>query len=159
MICEVCEKAEMIETKQNYHYLESGLSNIILEGIALRSCPQCGNVMPLIPSLSKLHFAITRDLIRKPGRLAAQEIVFLRKFLGWSGVDFARSMHSSSSQVSKWESGKVEMSTQAELLLREMVARGKKIDDYHSYEIAKGKHIKSPPLLFHHAEKEWKAVA
>ena len=120
---------------------------------------QCGNVMPLIPSLSKLHFAITRNLVKKPGRLAAAEIVFLRKYLGWSGVDFARNMHSSSSQVSKWESGKVEMSTQAELLLREMVAGNKKIDDYHSYDIAKGKHIKLPPLLFRLDEKEWNAAA
>lgn len=120
---------------------------------------ECGNVMPSVPSISKLHLAITRNLIMKSGRLTAQEIVFLRKHLGWSGVDFARNMHSSSSQVSKWESGKVEMSTQAELLLREMVARSKRIDDYHSYDIAKRKHVTSLPLHFHLEENEWKAAA
>lgn len=159
MICGLCEKTEMIEIKERYHYLESGLPNIILEGIVLRKCQECGNTMPLIPSLSKLHLAIARDVIRKPGRLDAAEIVFLRKYLGWSGVDFARNMHSSSSQVSKWESGKVAMSTQAELLLREMVARGKKIDDYHSYDIEKRKYIKSPALLFHMEAKGWKSAA
>lgn len=159
MICELCGKEEMVEVNEKYHYAECGLPNILLEGIVLRKCPECGNIMPLIPSISKLHLAIARNLIMKPGRLTAQEIVFLRKFLGWSGVDFARNMHSSSSQVSKWESGKVQMSTQAELLLREMVARGKKIDDYHSYEIAKRKHLKSLPLHFHLEENQWKTAA
>jgi len=159
MMCELCEKTELIEVKERYLYLESGLPNVTLEGIILRKCPECGNVMPMIPSLSKLHLAIARNLVKKDGRLTAQEIVFLRKCLGWSGVDFAHNMHSTSSQVSKWESGKVEMSTQAELLLREMVARGKKIEDYHSHEVSKRKRIKSPPLLFLLEQSEWKAAA
>lgn len=158
MICELCEKAEMIEVKERYRYLECGLPNVTLDGIVIRKCQECGNLMPLIPGISKLHLAIARNLVRKDGRLTAQEIVFLRKYLGWSGVDFANNMHSTSSQVSKWESGKVEMSTQAELLLREMVARGKKIEDYHSHEISKGKRIKSPPLLFLLDESEWKTA-
>ena len=159
MICELCEKAEMIEVKERYRYLECGLPNVTLEGIVIRKCQECGNMMPMIPSLSKLHLAIARNLVKKDGRLTAQEIVFLRKSLGWSGVDFANNMHSTSSQVSRWESGKVEMSTQAELLLREMVARGKKIEDYHSHEISKRKHIKSSPLLFLLEESGWKSAA
>ena len=57
------------------------------------------------------------------------EFVFLRKYLGWSGADFAWNMHFDRAQVSKWENGKVEMSKPYELLLREMVASGKKIED------------------------------
>jgi putative transcriptional regulator len=159
MICLLCGKDEMMEVKERYHYLECGLPNIHLEGIDVRKCPACGNLMPMIPSMSKLHLAIARHIIKKQGRLEAKEIVFLRKHLGWSGVDFARNMHSSSSQVSKWESGKVEMSAQAELLLREMVARGKQIDDYHSYDIEKKKHFKSPPLHFLLDKNEWKLAA
>lgn len=159
MICELCDKTELIEVKERYHYLECGLPNITLEGIVIRKCPECGNHMPMIPSLSKLHLAIARNLVKKDGRLTSQEIVFLRKSLGWSGVDFAHNMHSTSSQVSKWESGKVEMGTQAELLLREMVARGKKIEDYHSHEVSKRKHIKSPQLLFLLEENGWKTAA
>jgi len=159
MVCEVCGREEMIEARENYHYLECGLPNIHLEGITLRKCPGCGNVMPMIPAMSRLHLAIARSLIKKPGRLAPEEIIFLRKSLGWSGVDFARNMHSTSSQVSKWESGKVEMSTQAELLLREMVARGKKIDDYHSYEIARRVQFTAPPCTFHLVNDEWSLAA
>jgi hypothetical protein len=51
-------------------------------------------------------------------------------------------MHSDRSQISKWEHGKVEMSKPYELLLREMVASGKKIEDYQRHEAAKKKHLK-----------------
>lgn len=159
MICETCGEQGLVEATETYHYIECGLPNIHLEGITLRKCPACGSVMPLIPAMSRLHLAITRDLIKKPGPLTPAEIVFLRKYLGWSGVDFARNLHSSSSQVSKWESGKVAMSTQAELLLREIVARGKKIEDYHSYEIARKKQFKALPHFFQLVNDEWQSAA
>jgi hypothetical protein len=40
-------------------------------------------------------------------------------------------------EVSKREHGKVEMSKPYELLLREMVASGKKIEDYNRHEAAR----------------------
>ena len=52
-------------------------------------------------------------------------------------------MHCDRSQISKWEHGKVEMSKPYELLLREMVASGKKIEDYQRHEAAKKKTFKS----------------
>lgn len=51
------------------------------------------------------------------------------------------------------------MNAQAELLLREMVARGKKIDDYHSYDIDKGKEVKAALRLFHPEGKGWRAAS
>nr|WP_284694791.1 type II TA system antitoxin MqsA family protein [Geomonas sp. Red32] len=158
MICGICGKEEMVEVVEPYHYTECGLSNIVLEGIRVRKCACCGNTMPMIPALSGLHHAIARDVIKKQGNLEPSEIVFLRKFLGWSGVDFARNMHSTSSQVSKWESGKVRMSTPTELLLREMVARGKKIDDCHSYDI---NHEETTVMhrRFQHLREGWKSAA
>lgn len=84
MMCGICKKEEMIEARESYHYLECGLPNVFLD-IVVRKCRQCGNVMPLIPSLSKLHDAIARGIVKKPGRLDPAEIVFLRKYLGWSG--------------------------------------------------------------------------
>lgn len=55
--------------------------------------------------------------------------------------------------------GIVEMSAQAELLLREIIARGKKIEDYHSYEIERRKHVKSLPLHLRLEANEWKLAA
>ena len=137
MRCPVCVRAELVEQVQNYHYRECGLDNVILAGITVRTCPECGTLAPKIPRIEALHDCIAHALVTKVERLTPAEIVFLRKSLGWSGTFFADNMHSDRSQVSKWESGKVVMSKANELLLREMVARGKKIEDYKSIDAAR----------------------
>ena len=159
MKCPNCERAELAETRENYHYQECGLSNVTLVGIVVRKCPDCGNVMPRIPNIEGLHDAIAHALINKPERLMAPEIVFLRKYLGWSGADFARNMHCDRAQISKWEHGKVEMSKPYELLLREMVASGKKIEDYQRHEAARKKVFKTRSLMLQLQEKSWKEAA
>jgi len=137
MRCPVCDRAELIEQIQNYHYRECGLDNVILAVITVRNCPECGALVPKIPKIQALHDCIAHALVKKEERLTSTEIVFLRKSLGWSGTLFAENMHSDRSQVSKWESGRVVMSKSNELLLREMVARGKKIDDYKRIDAAR----------------------
>ena len=137
MRCPVCVRAELVEQIQYYHYRECGLDNVILAGITVRTCPECGTLAPRIPKIEALHDCIAHALVTKVERLTPAEIVFLRKSLGWSGTFFADNMHSDRSQVSKWESGKVVMSKANELLLREMVARGKKIEDYKSIDAAR----------------------
>jgi len=159
MRCPNCEAAEMAEARENYLYSESGLSNVTLAGIVVRKCSACGNVMPKIPNIEGLHDVIAHVLINKPERLVGQEIVFLRKYLGWSGADFARYMHCDRAQVSKWEHGKVEMSKPYELLLREMVASGKKIEDYNRHEAAREKVFRTRTLLLQLVEKIWKEAA
>jgi transcriptional regulator with XRE-family HTH domain len=89
----------------------------------------------------------------------APEIVFLRKYLGWSGADFARNMHCDRAQISKWEHSRVEMSKPYELLLREMVASGKKIEDYQRHEAARKKVFKARSLMLQLQEKSWKQAA
>src|SRR5919198_3779604 len=121
MRCPICERAELVETVQNYRYRECGLDNVILMGITVRVCPLCDTRVPKIPRIEALHDCIAHALVKKEERLTPAEIIFLRKSLGWSGTLFAENMHSDRSQVSKWESGKVIMSMSNELLLREMV--------------------------------------
>jgi transcriptional regulator with XRE-family HTH domain len=71
-------------------------------------------------------------LIRHPGRLAPSEIRFLRKWLGWSGVDFAKHMGVAPETVSRWESVEAAkpMGGTAERLLRLAVAHGQPIEQY-----------------------------
>ena len=147
MRCPVCERAELVEKIQNYHYRECGLDNVILAKITVRTCPECGSLVPKIPKIESLHDCISQALIKKEERLTPDEIVFLRKSLGWSGSFFAENIHSDRSQISKWESGKVVMSKSNELLLREMVARGKKIEDYKRIDAAR-KETKKVVSLF-----------
>ena len=156
MRCSVCERTELVEQVRNYHYRECGLDNVILAGITVRSCPECGALAPKIPRIEALHDRIAHALIMKEERLTPAEIVFLRKSLGWSGTLFADNIHSDRSQVSKWESGKVVMSKSNELLLREMVARGKKIEDYKRIDAAR-KETKKVVSLFVRidAKRQW----
>jgi putative zinc finger/helix-turn-helix YgiT family protein len=137
MRCPICERAELVETVQNYRYRECGLDNVILMGITVRVCPLCDTRVPKIPRIEGLHDCIAHALVKKEERLTPAEIVFLRKALGWSGTDFARNMQCDNSQVSKWENGKVPMSKSNELLFREIIARGKKIEDYHREDAAR----------------------
>lgn len=159
MKCRNCEQTEMIETRENYHYRECGLDNVTIVGITVRKCPECGNIMPLIPNIEGLHDALAQAIIKQNGPLTAAEIVFLRKSLGWSGVDFARHMHCDKSQVSKWERGAVEMSKPYDLLLREKVASGKKISDYHSEELIWRKNIKPRPMRLQLQQTVWREAA
>ncbi len=163
MICPQCQQAELIDGRENHHYLESGLTNVTLRDITIRRCPACGASFASIPRLAELHRTIALALVRKPERLIPAEIRFLRKHLGWSGADFARKFHCAPSQVSRWESesNATPMSNAYELLLRTLVAQGEKIDDYqdHMEEIATINEARPMVLAMIHQESHWRQAA
>lgn len=159
MRCPNCDRAELIEAVENYHYRECGLDNITLNGITVRKCPECGNIMPKIRNIEGLHDCIAKFLVKKEERLLPAEIVFLRKSLGWSSSDFARNMQIDKAQVSKWEHGRVEMSKSNELFFREIIARGKKIMDYHREDAARRAATVLPLFVLMDENREWKLAA
>jgi DNA-binding transcriptional regulator YiaG len=65
---------------------------------------------------------LAHEVAARTGRLASEEIRFLRKWLGWSGVDFAAHMGVDPATVSRWENDSLQMGGSAERLLRLMVA-------------------------------------
>jgi len=135
MICPDCRKQEMQESRETVRYDECGLSNVALQGVRVRRCPGCGNQLVSIPNLEGLHRALAVTLVSKPERLSTEEIIFLRKSLGWSKTDFAKKFHVRKEQVSRWESEKnpVPMTLQNELLLRTLVAKGQRIEHYEDH--------------------------
>ena len=160
MKCRVCKEApELAEVEEDYHYRECGMDNVTIMGIKVRKCPACGIIMPLIPSIEGLHDALAHAIVKKNGQLTPQEIVFLRKSLGWSGVDFAKNMGCDKAQISKWKHGTVKMSKPYELLLREIVASGKKITDYHREEIVWKESPAPRPMQFRLKRTVWKQAA
>jgi len=140
MNCPECRNAELIEKRETIRYTESGLSSVALQNILVRQCPACGHKLVSIPNLAGLHRSLAMLLVNKLERLAPEEISFLRKSLGWSMADFARKLHVRPEQVSRWESdtAPTQMQVQNELLLRTLVAKGQKIQNYedHLEEIA-----------------------
>lgn len=141
MICDSCG-TQMNTNKEAYLYEECGLDGITLVGVEVSRCANCGNYEVAIPRIEQLHTAIARSLARKKAKLMPQEIRFLRKYLGFSGADFARTMGTTPETVSRWEHGKSRMTPVAERALRLMIFVKKPIEEYppeRLAEVATGK--------------------
>jgi putative zinc finger/helix-turn-helix YgiT family protein len=129
MTCIMCG-AQMKTERENFRYDASGLPGVTLVGVEVSRCPPCGEYEVAIPQIEDLHKAIAQALIRKTSPLDAAEIRYLRKYLGWSGVDFAKHMGITPETVSRWETGKEQMGPQADRLLRLMVRTMDPVSDY-----------------------------
>lgn len=129
MKCVTCS-APMKSKRENYRYEASGLPYVTLEGVEVSRCPACGETEVAIPAIEQLHRVIAGALIRKRGRLAPAEVRFLRKYLGWSGADFARHMGTTQETVSRWENGPTPIGASADRLLRLLVATKAPMTDY-----------------------------
>jgi putative zinc finger/helix-turn-helix YgiT family protein len=116
--------------KENYHYKESGLPNIVLVGVEVRTCASCGAREVVVPRLDELHRTIAKTLVTKDAKLGAAQIRFLRKYLGWSSADFATYMAVQPETVSRWEAGTQEMGPVSERLLRLLVANRGPVTEY-----------------------------
>jgi putative transcriptional regulator len=132
VICHECREAELVESRENHHYVECGLDNVVLLDTVISRCPKCTAYFVNIKSVTGLHRALALAIISKAERLSPSEVKFLRKSLGWSGVDFASQMHVTIETVSRWEreDKPQPMKEPYELLLRTAVAHGKRIDEY-----------------------------
>ena len=123
MKCPQCQTG-METRRENHRYIESGLPNVVLENVEKQRCPKCGETSLSIVQPLKLHKMIAMDIIRQPERLSSAEIKYLRKWMGWSGVDFAKRMGVDPATVSRWERAEdpQAMGPVAERLLRLFVA-------------------------------------
>lgn len=106
------------------------LPGATLLGVPVHRCPECGEYEVESPRIEDLHRALASIVIRKTGRLAGDEIRFLRKCLGWSGADFAKAIGATAETVSRWEAGKQQMGPQADRLLRLLVVCTQPVQDY-----------------------------
>jgi putative zinc finger/helix-turn-helix YgiT family protein len=144
--CRNCGKAEMSSTTETYLYSESGLSNVVLVGVEVRRCPACAYRELVLPRVTELHRTIAYALIRKPSRFSGSEVRYLRKYLGWSGVDFARHVGVDPSTVSNWENDKDPIGATSDRLLRLMVAHRSPVEDYSLDELTKIESEQTAPM-------------
>ena len=84
------ECGETMERHSEDVPFDPALPGIVLAGIAVFRCPKCGYHEVEIQHLEDLHRTIALHLVRQSRRLLGAEARFLRKWLGWSGQDFAR---------------------------------------------------------------------
>jgi putative zinc finger/helix-turn-helix YgiT family protein len=108
--------------RRNYRYAESGLSNLILQGIEVADCPNCGNSDVIIPRMAKIHRAIAQALANSPVRLTGEQLRFLRKHLGLNGDQLGRYLHTDRTKISKWERGEDRIGPATDRLVRLLAA-------------------------------------
>jgi putative zinc finger/helix-turn-helix YgiT family protein len=152
----------MNSRRENYQYTASGLPYVTLQQAEVSRCPNCGETEVAIPYIEALHRAIATALVRKPARLAPEEIRYLRKYLGWSGVDFAAHMGTAPETVSRWEQGKTPIGTIADRLLRLLVVTQLPVRDYSPdllLGIAEEPKARAMPLGLRRDDEEWHATA
>jgi putative zinc finger/helix-turn-helix YgiT family protein len=161
--CPLCGSEIRRERLEAYPYTESGLPNVVLEGVYQVSC-SCGELDGVeIPSMDQLNRALAYHLVRSEDRLSGPEIRSLRTWLGWSGKTFAEKLGVTPETVSRWEHGTKEMNLSNERLLRLYVAEGQQDHDYSVGDTERVKPVRSPvhPPLRLRAESgtgEWMAA-
>jgi DNA-binding transcriptional regulator YiaG len=103
-VCSNCGGGAKV-VRGTYRFTESGLKEVILVGVELVRCGECGNEDPILPHLDGLMQRLAQAVIEKPWRLAGSEIRFLRKYLRMTGEEFGRYISVDKFCVSKWENG------------------------------------------------------
>jgi len=101
-----------------YRFAESGLRDLVIQGIKLIQCSKCGNEDPIIPAVNDLMRAIALGVIQKPYRLEGAEVRFLRKHLGMTQDEFSKLLHVDKATLSKWENDDDPVGEQSDLLIR-----------------------------------------
>jgi putative zinc finger/helix-turn-helix YgiT family protein len=159
--CKECS-SEMVISREAYRYNESGLPNVVLKDVEIRRCPNCGTQEVPLPRVAELHRAIAVVLVHKSARLLGPEVRYLRKYMGWSGVDFASRMGVNPETVSRWENDKEVISSQSDRLLRLIVARGWPVEDYSVDDLTKIDDRKDPPPVeveLRVRDRRWQSAA
>jgi putative zinc finger/helix-turn-helix YgiT family protein len=120
-VCTNCGKP-VTRSRRNYRYAESGLSNVVLQGVEVADCSNCGNSDVIIPRMARIHQTIARALPDSPARLTGEQLRFLRRHLGFSGDQLGSYLHTDKTKVSKWERGEDPIGPANDRLVRLLVA-------------------------------------
>jgi putative zinc finger/helix-turn-helix YgiT family protein len=112
----------IVSERRNYRYTESGVPDIVLQGVWVADCPQCGNSDVSIPRLAKIHREIARAIANSPARLTGPQLRFLRKHLGLNGEELSRYLHTDKTKISKWETEEDRIGPSTDRLIRLLAA-------------------------------------
>jgi len=95
-----------------------GLKNVILQGVEVVQCPQCGDEQIIIPRLDELMRTLAFAVISQPYRLQGEDVRFLRKYLKMTQAEFASYLEIDKTNLSKWENNDDRIGEQSDRLIR-----------------------------------------
>ncbi len=110
--------AEAQSVRGNWPLDDWGVKGAVLMGIEIIRCKQCQNDMPIIRGANRIMHTLAEAIVRKPYRLAGDEVRFLRKYIGATQDGFARLVHVDKTTISKWETGDDPVGIHSDLLIR-----------------------------------------
>ena len=116
MNCPKCGKPAR-KLRKDYRFRESGLDNVVLEGVEIHKCA-CGEEVVRIPMMEALLDTIGEALVNKPGPLTGPEIRYLRKNAQLSSQAFAEYLQQTPETLSRWENGRRAPGRDTDLLVR-----------------------------------------
>lgn len=119
MKCYECGRAELRSEVGVHEYVMAGLPYpVVLVGVPIERCPECGEEVVTIPDPEELHRLLALNIVEADRPILAEEVRFLRKWLSKSAEDMATLMGVDLKTLSRWENGKQKMGKVAERLLR-----------------------------------------
>ena len=74
-----------------------------IEGVELLHCEKCGSRSTVIEGVLPMQRAIAAAVVRKPTRLAAQEVKFLRTHLAMTAQELAEVLGVTTRSLTRWE--------------------------------------------------------
>ena len=141
MKCELCGGKTKILKGQTWHYTESGLDDVYMYNVEVRTCLSCDAKSPRLPRINDLHATIGRAVALQKTSLSGSEARFLRKHLGLQAKEWAVLLRLPAETLSRWENDKQVIGAQSDSLLRalyflKLAEQGHKIPDRTVEEMA-----------------------
>jgi DNA-binding transcriptional regulator YiaG len=100
-----------------YRYTESGLDNIIVEGVHVADGDD-GDHFIMIPNVNGLHKAIAAAIVNRHASMSGRELRFLRTELGMTHAELAAMLHQTVQEVNRWEGCESPIDANAEAVIR-----------------------------------------
>ena len=104
-----------------YRYSECGLDRVFIEGLEV-VVDDAGEEVYSIPNLSSLHRAIAKSIVMQKSGLSGKELRFLRTEMGLTQAELAEVFRVTRVTVNRWEQDKVEIDSNAQVVIRLLAA-------------------------------------
>ena len=106
-------------TASMHHYIESGLSNVYIAGIAI-GVDEDGDEVLRIPAINELHRVIATGIVGHAKGISGAELRFLRTEMGLTQAELAATVHRDKQSIGRWERGEIGIDGPAEALVRRL---------------------------------------
>lgn len=103
-----------------YHYTACGLDNVYLQGLDTFTGDDAEDTF-IIPNINLLHRSIAASIATAEGRMTAQEVRYLRTWLGHTQEELADLLDVTRATVNRWETAKSDIPAPVDALVRVMV--------------------------------------